>query len=73
MIAARTLARRESDYPPEVPRDLPASCAALFDRDDAVTVSAEDAEAFRRWAEQIEGWRTGPEHAREPFTFHEVD
>jgi hypothetical protein len=69
---ARTLARREADYPPDVPRDLPESCEALLGHADAVTVSAEDAAAFRRWGEQIEGWRSGPEHARHPVTFSDA-
>jgi hypothetical protein len=36
-----------------------------------VTVTAEDAAAFRAWAEKLPGWSDGPEHARHPFTFHE--
>ena len=68
---ARTAARREDNYPTDDMRDLPASCAALLGNVDSVTVSTEDAEAFRRWCEQIEGWRGGPEHAPHPFTFND--
>ena len=70
---AKTAARREDNYPTNDMRDLPASCAALIGNADAVTVSAEEADAFRKWCEQIEGWRHGPEHAPHPFTFNDAD
>lgn len=54
------------------PEVLPATCQALFEMGtDEITVSAEDAAAFRAWAEKLPGWDDGPEHAKHPFTFQE--
>ena len=71
--AARTQARRERDLYPETERELPASCGAILENADEVTVSTKDAATFRAWASQLPGWATGPDHAPHPVTFTEVD
>lgn len=53
----------------------PASCLPLLlgaEHEDAVTVSDEDAAAFRAWGEKLPGWGDGPVFAREPFTFRDA-
>ena len=53
---------------------LPASCGGLvYGYDDNVTVSAEDAEAFRVWGSKLPGWADGPVHALEPFVFNPAE
>jgi hypothetical protein len=58
------------------PSACPASCWPLLagqSHPDKVTVSAEDADAFREWAETLPGWSDGPENARHPFTFNPAE
>lgn len=54
--------------------EIPESCRPLVTElgCDAVTVSGEDAAAFRAWAEKLPGWADGPAYAPHPFTFHEA-
>lgn len=37
-----------------------------------ITVSADDAIAFRTWAATLPGWSDGPEYAKHPFTFDDA-
>lgn len=58
------------------PASCPASCWPLlagFAGTEQVTVTAEDAAAFRAWASSLPGWSDGPAHAREPFTFNPAE
>lgn len=41
-------------------------------RMDEMTVSAEDAEAFRQWGREIQGWGDGTGFDRIPFTFNDA-
>lgn len=46
--------------------------ADLIDGDtNTIMLSAEDAAAFRAWAETLPGWSDGPAHAPHPFVFNE--
>lgn len=49
-----------------------AQAAFLAYGQDEVTVPAEDAAAFRTWAEKLPGWAEGPEYARHPVTFNDA-
>lgn len=53
---------------------LPASCVGLVHgTTDSVTVSAEDAEAFRVWGSKLPGWADGPGHATKPLVFNPTE
>ena len=47
--------------------------AQRFESAEAVTVSAEEADAFRKWAATLPGWESGMVHAPHPFTFNDAD
>lgn len=70
---SRVAARREIQHVSAAERTLPVSCERLFEDLDAVTVSAEDAEAFKAWASALPGWSDGPTFAPHPFTFADVE
>ncbi len=64
---ARDSHRRASE------EDITTAATELLTGANVVHVTADDAAAFRTWAESLPGWSDGPEYARHPFTFHDVD